>query len=184
MARVIAGMMVSLDGYVNDREGGLARLYPDMAAIQDSASWREQIAATGAVVMGRRAYELAGGDYTGYEFQVPIVVVTHRAPERAARGENERLTFAFETGGVASAIARAGAAAGERQVTIIGGPSIIQQALRAGLVDELHLEIRPVLLGGGLPLFAPLDTAAIDLERIAVLETPLTTELRFRVNKP
>jgi dihydrofolate reductase len=115
---------------------------------------------------------------------VPIVVVTQRPPERAARGENERLTFSFETGGVASAIARAQAAAGGRQVTIVGGPSIIQQALRAGLVDELHLEIRPILLGGGLPLFAPLDMAAIELERIAVLETPLTTELRFRVNKP
>jgi dihydrofolate reductase len=183
MAKVLAGMTMSLDGFVNDREGSVALLYPDMAAMRETESLQEQIAATGAVVMGRRSYEMGGGDFTGYELQAPLFVVTHRAPEQVAKGENERLTFTFVTDGVASAIAQAKTAAGDKNVTVVGGASIIQQCLNAGLVDELHVDVRPVLLGDGLRLFEHLDASAIELERISVAETPLVTELRFRVIK-
>lgn len=180
MAKVIAGMTVSLDGFVNDRDGGLGRLYPDHAAWRESEAGRAAIRATGAVVMGRRAYEM-GSDYTGYEFQVPIFVLTHRAPERAAKGENDRLRFTFVGDGIGSAVRRAKAAAGEKDVVVLGGASTVQQTLRAGLADELHVDVRPVLLGGGLRLFEGLDGASLELERIAVRESPLTTDLRFRV---
>ena len=183
MARVVAGMMMSLDGFVNDREGSVAFLYPDLAAMRESESLQEAMLATGAVVMGRRSYDMAGGDFTGYELQVPIFVVTHRAPERVAKGENERLTFAFVSDDVASTIAQAKAAAGDKEVTVIGGGSTIQQCLNASLVDELHIDLWPVLLGGGLRLFEQLDTSDIALERISVAETPLVTELRFRIIK-
>ncbi len=69
MAKVIVGMTVSLDGFVNDRNGSVARLYPDLAALRKTEVLQEAIADTGAVVMGRRAYEMANGDFTGYEFQ-------------------------------------------------------------------------------------------------------------------
>lgn len=181
MAKVVAGMMMSLDGFVNDRDGNVAILYPDADTMRESASIQEAMRATGAVIMGRRSYEMGNGDFTGYEFQTPIFVVTHRAPERAAKGENAHLTFTFVTDGVASAVTRAKAAAGEKDVTIVGGPSIIQQCLNAGLIDELHLDVSPVLLGGGLRLFDRLETAGIALEQIAAGQSSYATELRYRV---
>ena len=183
MARVIAGMMLSLDGFVSDSEGSVALLYPDMEAMRESASLQEAIQATGAVIMGRRSYEMGGGDFTGYEFQAPIFVVTHRVPEQVAKGENDRLTFTFVTDGVASAVAQAKAAAGNRDVTIVGGPSIIQQCLNAGLVDELQIDMCPVLLGGGLRLFEHLEVAGIVLEPISAGQSSFATELRYRVVK-
>ncbi len=69
-------MTLSLDGFVNDPNGSVARLYPDLVALAKTEILPEAITNTGAVVMGRRAYEMANGDFTGYKFQVPIFVVT------------------------------------------------------------------------------------------------------------
>jgi dihydrofolate reductase len=87
MARVIVGMTMSLDGFVSDRNGEVGLLYLDMEAMRDSEVVQEAIRSTGAVVMGRRSYEMANGDFTGYEFQVPIFVLTHQAPAQVAKGE-------------------------------------------------------------------------------------------------
>ena len=88
--------------------------------------------------------------YVGqYEFQVPILVVTNRSPVGQPK-QDEHLTFTFVFDGVGQAIAKAQAAAGAQDVQIVGGPTVIQQALRAGLVDELHLDVMPVVLGEGL----------------------------------
>jgi dihydrofolate reductase len=182
MANVLLGMTISLDGFINDRHGSVARLYPDLAALRETEALQRQIAATGAVVMGRRAYDMAEGDLTGYEFQTPIFVVTHQAPATVPRGQNDRLRVYFVTDGVASAIGQAKAAAGEQEVVVIGGANTAQQCLNAGLVDELQVEIRPVLLGAGTRFFEGV-AANIELEPIAVSQTPLTTNLRFRVVK-
>jgi dihydrofolate reductase len=131
--------------------------------------------------MGRRAYDMAGGDFTGYEFQAPIFVLTHHPPNRVAKGENDRLTFTFVTAGVESAVAKARSAAGDKDVVVIGGAATAQQCLNAGLVDELEVAVRPVLLGAGLRLFEHLDVEQIQLERIGVAESPTATDLRFRV---
>lgn len=181
MTKVVLGMTMSLDGFVEDRHGSVAPLYPDLAALGETESLQAAIRDTGAVVMGRRAYEMAHGDYTGYEFQTPIFVVTHHAPERAAKGENERLTFTFVTDGVASAIQRARDAASDKDVTVVGGASTFRQCLAAGLVDELHLDVRSLLLGAGLRLFDGLEAGPIALEQLPVLESPGVTHLRFRV---
>lgn len=179
--KVVVGMTMSLDGFVNDRNGGVGRLYPDLAALRETEELRAAIAATGAVVMGRRAYDMAEGDFTGYEFQAPIFVLSHRVPEKAAKGENEKLTFAFVGGAIEAVIERAKAAAGDRWVSVIGGARTAQQVLRAGLADELHIDLAPVLLGGGLRLFEHLDGAEIGLERIRVAESAGVTHLRYRV---
>jgi dihydrofolate reductase len=181
MTRVILGMTMSLDGFIRDQHGSVAPLYPDLAAARDTETMQEAIRTTGAVVMGRRAYDMGEGDFTGYEFQTPIFVLTHRAPTTVAKGENDRLRFHFVTDGIASAIARAKAAAGDRDVMVIGGAQTFQQCLNAGVADELQIAIRPVLLGAGLRLFEHIDAASITLEPIAVTETPTTPELRFRV---
>ena len=180
MAKVIAGMVMSLDGFVSDRNGDLSRLYPDFAAMQASAAVQEAIASTGAVVMGRRSYEM-GDDYSDYEFQAPIFVLTHEPPDEPAKGQNDNLSFTFVTDGIERTIALAKSAAGEKDVTMIGGPNTICQALAAGLIDELHLEVRGVLLGDGLALFGRSDRPPTELDLIDISQSPGIIHLRYRV---
>jgi dihydrofolate reductase len=182
MATVIAGMTVSLDGFVADRSGSAGRLYTDLADLRGTAYMNATIEATGAVLMGRRAFAMADPDsYVGnYEFQVPIFVLTHHPPESLPK-QDERLTFTFVTDGVASAIEQARAAAGERAVQVVGGASVVQQLLRAGLVDELHVDVMPVLLGGGLRLLENIDSERVQLEKIGVQDLGPRTSLSFRV---
>lgn len=140
---------------------------------------------TGAVVMGRRTFEMAEDPdwYVGnYEFQVPIFVVTHEPPDVRPR-QDQQLTFTFVTDGIASAIAQATAAAGNKAVTVVGGASVIQQLLRAGLIDELRVDVMPVLLGVGLRLFDDAGLARVELEKIGVQEVGARTSLRFHVKK-
>ena len=182
MPKVVVGMTMSLDGFVNDRQGSVARLYPDLAALQKTEMLREAIANTGAVVMGRRAYDMANGDFTGYEFQVPIFVVTHHPPREVAKGENARLSFTF-VGDVGAAIEKARRAAGARDVSVVGGASTAQQCLRAGLADELHLGFMPVLFGEGLRFFENLGRDQPRLETIKVNKSAERTYVRFRLIK-
>jgi dihydrofolate reductase len=109
MARVIAGMTVSLDGFVQDANGSADALYPDLAELQDSPYMKAVQERTGAVLMGRRTFDMAGdpdGYADGYELQVPIFVVTH-APPPVEPKRNERLFFTFATEGVGSAASAA-----------------------------------------------------------------------------
>lgn len=183
MGNVIIGATMSLDGFMSDRNGDVSRLYPDFEALHETEMLREEIRTTGAVVMGRRSFDMAEGDLTGYEYQVPIFVLTHHIPEMAIKGENERLTVTFITDGIQSAIEKAKAAAGARQVTVVGGANTAQQCLRAGLVDEIHMGIVPVLLGEGLRFFDPLVNEQMKLERTRVFASPTRTDLWFRVSK-
>ena len=183
MAKVILGTTMSLDGFINDRNGSMDYLYPDLDELRKTEMLRDSVKNTGAAVMGRRAYDIAQGDFTGYEFQVPIFVITHHAPQVVAKGENSRLKFIFVTNGIESAIEKAKATAGDRDVTIIGGASTAQQILNAGLVDEIQIGIVPVILGKGLRFFEHINTEEIQLEKIRVLESPGRTDLRFRVVK-
>jgi dihydrofolate reductase len=180
MARVIVGMVMSLDGFVADRNGDIGLLYPDFEAMVESEPVQESIRTTGAVVLGRRSYDMSNGDYTGYEYQVPIFVPTHQPPEQTPKGQNENLTITFVTDGVARAIELAKAAAGERDVTVIGA-STIRQCIEAGLADELHIDLRSLLLGDGLRLFEQSDMLPMELERIDVNTTPGVTHLRYRL---
>lgn len=155
MGKVIAGMAMSLDGFVEDRHGSVSALYPDLAGLRETAPLKEAIRDTGAVVMGWRTFAMAPDPdaYAGdYEFQVPIFVVSRRQPERRPK-EVERLTFTFVTQGVEHAIRQASAVAGDKDVQIVGGPSTINLGLRSGLVDELHVDLIPILLGRGLRMF-------------------------------
>ena len=183
MGKVIVGATMSLDGFMNDRHGDVSRLYPDLEALRRTEMLQEEIRTTGAVVMGRRAYDMAEGDVTDYEYQVPIFVLTHHIPEKVAKGENDQLTLTFVTDGMESAIEKAQAAAGDKYVMVVGGANTAQQCLRAGLVDEIHIGIVPVLLGGGLRFFEPLVNEEMELERTRVFESPTRTDLWFRVVK-
>jgi hypothetical protein len=86
MGKTRFGMTMSLGGFVSDRSGDVGSLYPDFAALRHSEALKEVVASTGAVAMGRRTYGMAGGgDWSAYEFRVPIFVLTHRPPARPAR---------------------------------------------------------------------------------------------------
>jgi dihydrofolate reductase len=187
MGKTILGKTMSLDGFINDRNGDVSRLFTDLDELRKTEVLQESIRDTGAVVMGRRAYDMADGDFTDYEFQVPIFVLTHEVPEKVAKGENERLTFTFVTDGVESAIEKAKAASlrsgGDKDVTVIGGANTAQQCIRARLLDEIQIDLMPLLLGEGLRLFEHLGAEEIELEKTEVIDAPTRTHLRFRVVK-
>lgn len=183
MAKVIVGAAISVDGFVADRNGDVSRLYPDLDALRKTDVLHEAMRRTGAVLMGRHAYDMGNGDFTGYEFQVPIFVLTHHAPAQAAKGENGQLSFTFVGDGIEHALSLAKTAAGDRDVTVVGGAATTQQCIRLRLFDELHLELVPILLVEGLRLFEYLGGQPIELERMRVSESPLYTHLQFRALK-
>lgn len=184
MGKVVCGMTISLDGFVNDRAGSVGALYPDFDTLVDTEPMRESIRDTGAVVMGWNTYAMAGDpdEYAeSYEYQAAIFVLTHEIPAKRPK-ENDQLTFTFVTDGIESALKQAKAAAGDRDVVVVGGPSTIQQCIKTGLIDELHIDIMPVLLGGGLRLFDDLEP--LQLERLSVIALPAgRTTLKFRIVK-
>ena len=183
MGKVIIGATMSLDGFMNDRNGDVTRLYADLQVLRETEMLQEEIRTTGAVVMGRGAYNMGLGDLTDYEFQVPIFVVTHHIPEEAIKGENDHLTVTFVTDGIQSAIEKAKTAAGNKDVMVVGGANTAQQCLRAGLVDEIHMGIVPVLFGEGLRFFEPRVNDQLQLERTRIYESPTRTDIWFRVVK-
>lgn len=202
MGKVVFNTSVSLDGFVagphdgpenglgdggerlhdwifnGDVEIGLAEGHIAMqVSPQSAALLQAEVASNGAMVFGRRTFDIVDG-WSGNPPQRPCFVVTHTIP---SKWDKPGSPFIFVTDGVASAIAQAQQAAGEKNV-VIATASILQQALQAGLVDELYLEQVPILLGGGVSLFGDLG-AAIELERLKVVEAPGVTHLRFRVVK-
>ena len=133
------------------------------------------------MLMGRRTFDMAGDPDSyadSYELQVPIVVLTHTPPPVAPKS-NDRLSFTFVSDGVHAAVERAATAAGERAVTVVGGADLTRQLLAAGLVDQLRVDVMPVLLGGGRRLFEGIGP--LELEKIGVGEVGARTTLRFRV---
>ena len=136
---------------------------------------------TGASVTGRRTFDIAhgwGGNPPGGP-DAPYFVVTHTVPQEWVRLGSP---FTFVIDGVESAIEKAKKAAGDKNIDLMGA-SIVQQCIKAGLVDEIQIDLAPVLLGGGVSLFGYLGTGPIELERIKVVEGVDVTHLLFRVVK-
>jgi dihydrofolate reductase len=142
--------------------------------------FEELIETGGAVVTGRRTYDIATGwGGNGPLPGVPLFVVTHRVPEEVPQGESR---YTFVTDGVESAIAQAAAAAGDRYVSLMGA-SVPQQCLRAGLLDEIQIHLVPVLFGSGVRLFDHLGADHVELDLVKVVDAPGVTHLRYRVVK-
>jgi dihydrofolate reductase len=136
-------------------------------------------APAGAVITSRKVFDVAEGWGDDGFYRMPVFVLTHRPHEVIVKGET---TFTFVTDGIKHAIAQAATAAGDKKVHVMGGASIIQQALKAGLVDELYLHVAPVILADGTSLFEHLG-GPIQLERTEVIESRFATHLRFRIVK-
>jgi dihydrofolate reductase len=163
------------------REGGVTNA--------SSAVIEEATANVGAGIMGRGMFGGGPGPWPqdppwdGWwgedpPFHVPVFVVTHH--ERESLEMDGGTTFHFVTDGVESAVEQAKAAAGEQDVVINGGPSTIQQAMNAGLLDELRIQVVPLLLHGGKRLLDNLDDG-VTLELLEAVEAPGVTHLKHRV---
>jgi dihydrofolate reductase len=184
MASVIVGVTLSLDGFMADAEGGVSPLYSDLGDLGNSDYMAAMVEETGAVLMGRRTFEMGDADSfaADYEFQVPIFVVTHRVPAVHPR-ENERLSFTFVTDGVESAVRQAKAAARDKAVTVVGGADLARQLAHSGLIDELRIDFMPVLFGAGPRFFDGDVWHGLKLEKIGTSGLGPRTSLRFRFVK-
>jgi dihydrofolate reductase len=190
MGNVASAMSMSLDGFVtgpNDSrkqplgEGGdvLHDWLGPAATTADREVLQEMVDGAGAILMGRRSYDFCVGDGGwgdgGPAGDVPCFVLTHQPPADAPK------VFTFVTDGIESAVAQAKAVAGDRTVGIHGATAA-QQALAAGLLDEIQVHLVPVLLGGGVRLFDLLGGSPVNLTRDRVVEAGSgVTHLRFRV---
>src|ERR687898_129021 len=204
MGKVATGLSMSLDGFVaglNDGPGlplgeGGERLFAwysggdteyrlagtemvFMVSPQSAELLREAHSKMGAFVTGRRTFEIANGWGGSPPLGVPTFVVTHTVPQEWIY---EGSPFAFVTDGVESAVEQAKAVADDKDVAV-GAASIAQQCIRAGLLDDIHVDLVPVLLGGGVRLFDHLGTEPIGLESTRVIEAGGVTHLTFRVVK-
>jgi dihydrofolate reductase len=137
------------------------------------------MAATGALVVGRRLFDVTQGWGGNHPFGVPVFVVTHQVPRD---WPHSQAPFTFVTDGVESAVGRATEAAGGKDVGVAAG-TMARQGLAAGLVDEIWVDLVPVLLGGGISFFDTLPSAPVLLGTPRVIETKGVTHLRYRVNK-
>ncbi|WP_216207530.1 dihydrofolate reductase family protein [Amycolatopsis aidingensis] len=196
MSKVIANMSMSLDGFVADRSDGIQQLFgwfgngdvevplpgADASFRTSAASaelLREVFGNLGALVSGRRSFDLAGGWGGRHPMGVPVFVVTHKVPEDWPE-EGEHITFV--TDGVAKAVERARAAAPGKWVAV-ASPDITRQCLDQGLLDEISVDLIPAVLGSGVPFFPNLASAPIQLDDPAVVEGTGVTHLRYRVRR-
>lgn len=197
MSKVIALMSMSLDGYVADPNDGVAEVFDwyftsGNVEIQtggaDSMTFkvsepsarhiRDLTSGLGAVLAGRRTFEVAGG-WGGNHAWGPAFVLTHRIPEGWPRPDS---TVHFVTDGIESAVMQAKAAAGGRSVAVHGSDTI-QQCLNAGLLDEISVDIVAVLLGSGVRLFDHLVGTPTVLGNPTVVAGVGVTHLRYPVRK-
>jgi len=156
----------------------------------DSALVEESTSSTDAVVMGRRMFSGGSGPWENDSnaggwwgddppFHAPVFVVTHHPRELLQ--QQGGTSFTFVTDGVESAVQQARAVANDKDVLVAGGGSVVQQCLAAGLLDEIQVHVVPVLLGTGVRLFEDASPARLEITR--VVESPLATHIRYRIDR-
>jgi dihydrofolate reductase len=183
MGKVILGLTISLDGFAEDSKGSVNTLYADLDLLKETEVMKESILTTGSVVMSKKEYGMAEDPdwYVDYEYQVPIFVFTDKAPEKHPK-ESDKVTITFVTTGVADAILQAKAAAGEKDVNIIGSALTTPLCLKTGLVDELQVDIVPWFLRTGFRPFEDLDNSDVKLERVQLVGLPAgRTHISYKI---
>jgi dihydrofolate reductase len=194
MAQVVANMSMSLDGFIadpHDDVGPLFDWYHAGAVTTPTASeqWsfrtdaasaeqlRDALSSVGALICGRRLFELTNAWGGQHPLGCPVVVVTHAVPAGWPRDD---APFTFVTDGIERAVAQAKAIAGEKMVAV-ATPTITQQCLNAGLLDAISVDLVPVLLGQGIPFFANLRDTPVMLGDPEITQGTRVTHLFYRV---
>jgi len=196
MGTISAGFSMSLDGFIAGPNDDVQRLFSwmylgdtdlnlesgdtdfDLKVSSESAeSFEAAMRSTGAIVSGRRMFDVAGAWGGKHPMGVPVVVVTHTVPQEWVY---EGSPFTIVTDGIENAIEKARLIAGDKNIGV-GGADITRQYLKLGLLDEIHIDLVPVLLGQGVRLFEYLGIEPIELESIGVRKAPGVIHLSFRV---
>lgn len=198
MSKVYTGATMSIDGYISGPdESGFDHLFQwygtgdvEMPTTHDDLTFRltpqsaahvrEMVDMTGVLVVGRHLFDVTSGWGGNHPLGLPVVVVTHSVPDGWPR---EGAPFTFVTEGIERAIEVAREIAGDKVVGVNGG-QIARQCLEAGLLDEIWVDLAPVLLGGGRPFFDAVGGAPYALEGpVSVVQGDRVTHLRYRVRK-
>jgi len=196
MSQVIAGFSMSLDGFVADPDDGVAEVFKWYSAggtdaevmagdgafemSREGAEFIEEAGkGAGVLVTARRTFDLAHAWGGKHPMDVPMVVVTHRIPEEWANREGSPFTFVTE--GVPEAINVARQIAGDKDV-VVGAPSVTWQCLQLGLLDAIHIDLAPVVLGHGIRLFDHL-TSPVELLITEASGNPHVTHITYQVIK-
>ena len=195
MGKIILDLSMSLDGFIagpkdddqTDRElAGLDVLHDWRFGRQSSTEAEayevEKFKSMGAGIVGRRMLDLGIGPWgENPTFHMPIFVLSHATREPIPKQGGT--TYYFVTEGIESTLKQAEAAAGGKDIMLLGGADAAQQYLKAGLLDEIHLHLVPVLLGEGIRLFENIGTQQINLDQSSVIEEPGVTHFRYRLIK-
>ena len=197
MGKITAGFSMSLDGYVADPQDDVTQVFKWYFAgntegevrtgdrtFKMTAEGAEYIESAGrgagVLVSARRTFDIAKAWGGKHPMDVPVVVVTHTVPPEWA--DRKGSPFTFVTDGIESAIQTARDIAGEKDV-VVGAPSVTQQCLQLGLLDEIHIDFAPVILGRGIRLFDDKLLGAVELELVDASGTPQVVHLTYRVVK-
>jgi len=195
MGKVLSHMTMSLDGYIADPHDQVGEIFDwygagdiamatankDISFKVDKASaemLRDLIGTTGALISGRRLFDITDGWGDNHPASPCVVVVTHHPPVDAAQ-KWPKTTF---VGSVESAVSQARKIAGDKNV-VIASANVIQQALNLGLVDEVCISLAPVLLGDGIPYFSKLARGHLLLDDPVVVPGRRALHLRYPVRR-
>jgi dihydrofolate reductase len=199
MGKVIASASMSLDGYIAKDDNTIGRLFdwlqngeveiptasPGITLHLGPASaeyWRRWTSGLGALVCGRTLFDFTDGWGGRHTMDVPVVVVTHTVPTEWVDAHPDA-PFSFVTDGVASAVARAREIAGDRDVAVTAG-TIARQCLELGLLDEVAVDLVPVVMGRGRPFFGELAGDDVPLgDPVVCVQGDRVTHLVFPVTR-
>ena len=192
MGKVVLTFSMSLDGFIAgpnvsvDHAMGVGgdRLHKWMfhggpESNIDLGMARELLAKVGAVILGKRTFDVGLQHWNDTPYPVPSFVVTH---EKRDKVEMKSAAFTFVNDGVSSAVKQAKAAA-DGKVIIVMGANVAQQLMKEGLADEIYIQLGPVLLGSGIRLFEHFGAAPIDLTCDRAVNSPYITHLKFKIAK-
>jgi dihydrofolate reductase len=195
MGKVIIDISTSLDGFIaqtNDDPGAIQDwLFKGDEVSRHSELFKtagkstevldESFRTTGALIAGKRTYDLTGGWGGSHPMRgVPMFVLAHEAPREVPQGTTP---FIFVTDGIGSAVEQAKRSAGERNVCVMGGANVIQQCLEAGLADELQIHVAAVVLGEGIRLIQHMKSGPVILQQLAAIAAPGVTHVRYRAGR-
>lgn len=203
MSNIIASITMSLDGFVAGVKDNPEQPLGENGNIGNLHDWilegdfpskhndffnlskknrkifDEMFDSTGALITGRRTYDIVHGWEGSYPVSgIPVFVLTHKPPSEVPEGKTP---FTFVTEGIQHAVGQAIEAAGDKDVQIIGGAQTIQQCINIGLCEELRIHMVPQLLERGIRLLENLDIESSSLEKTQVIDTPEVTHLHYHI---
>ena len=201
MAKVTTELSMSLDGYIAHPDDTVDHIFDwyesgDVEVVvphgdetmtfhvseSDAKHIRESFANCGALITGRRLFDITNGWSGRHPVDAPVFVVTHRNVPQDWIAEHPDAPFTFVTDGIQTAVEQAKATAGDKNVSV-AGPNVIQQCINLGLMDEICVSLVPVLVGEGIPFFGKLVKAPVTLEGPRIVEGEGVTHLFYTVSK-